>query len=319
MNVLILSSGSRNKIVQYFKKELKGIGRVIVTDCSIYAPALYEADNYYIVPRITDSTYLDSILDICKKEKVSLAFSLIDPEISFLSENKEYFEEIGVHLMLSDKEMIETSFEKYKMYQYLSQKGINTPKTYTSLTTFEQDYDNENISFPVIVKPNKGSASKGIELVESIVDLKNVFSKNYEDLIIQEYMTGKEYGVDVYVDMYTGELVSYFIKEKVLMRAGETDKAISVHNSQIENLVKELVSVSAFKGVIDVDIFEKNGKFYVSEVNPRFGGGYPHAYECGINFPQLIIDNILKKKDLKFSNEYKSGVKMMKYSEVIIL
>lgn len=319
MNVLILSSGSRNKIVQYLKKELKGIGRVIVTDCSTYAPALYEADNYYIVPRITDSTYLDSILDICKKEKVSLAFSLIDPEISFLSENKEYFEEIGVHLMLSDKEMIETSFDKYKMYQHLSQNGINTPKTYNELTTFEQDYDNGNISFPVIVKPNKGSASKGIELVESIVDLKNVFSKNYEDLIIQEYMTGKEYGVDVYINMYTGELVSYFIKEKVLMRAGETDKAISVHNSQIENLVKELVSVSAFKGVIDVDIFEKNGKFYVSEVNPRFGGGYPHAYECGINFPQLIIDNILKKKDLKFSNEYKSGVKMMKYSEVIIL
>ena len=50
INILILSAGTRNKVVQYFKKALNGDGRVIATDCSNLAPAIYDADKYYIVP-----------------------------------------------------------------------------------------------------------------------------------------------------------------------------------------------------------------------------------------------------------------------------
>ena len=69
MNILILSAGTRNKVVQYFVKTLNGKGTVVATDMSNLAPAIYEADKYYIVPRMTDPGYLDVILDICKKEK----------------------------------------------------------------------------------------------------------------------------------------------------------------------------------------------------------------------------------------------------------
>lgn len=57
MNILLLSVGTRNKIVQYFKQELSNEGKVIATDCSELAPALYEADQYYIVPKIVDKYY----------------------------------------------------------------------------------------------------------------------------------------------------------------------------------------------------------------------------------------------------------------------
>ena len=43
MNILILSAGTRNKIIQYFKKELNGEGKVIATDCSNLTPAIYDA------------------------------------------------------------------------------------------------------------------------------------------------------------------------------------------------------------------------------------------------------------------------------------
>ena len=72
MNILILSAGTRNKIVQYFKKELDGKGNVIATDMSDLAPAIYEADKYYIVPSMNAPEYLDVILTICKKEKIIL-------------------------------------------------------------------------------------------------------------------------------------------------------------------------------------------------------------------------------------------------------
>lgn len=91
MNILILSAGTRNKVVQYFVKTLNGKGTVVATDMSNLAPAIYEADKYYIVPRMTDPGYLDVILDICKKEKITGVLSLIDPELSLLAENREKF------------------------------------------------------------------------------------------------------------------------------------------------------------------------------------------------------------------------------------
>ena len=84
-NILILSAGTRNKVVQAFKKELEGKGKVIATDCSNIGPAIYDADKCYIVPRIDAPDYIDCILDICKKEEISGVLSLIDPEVSLLA------------------------------------------------------------------------------------------------------------------------------------------------------------------------------------------------------------------------------------------
>ena len=70
VNILILSAGTRNKIVQYFRKTLSGKGTVVAADMSTLAPAIYEADKYYIVPRMTDPGYLEVILDICRKERI---------------------------------------------------------------------------------------------------------------------------------------------------------------------------------------------------------------------------------------------------------
>src|SRR5699024_8354847 len=111
MNILILSAGTRNKIVQYFKKELIGKGKVIATDMSPLAPAIYEADKYYIVPQMTDDGYLDVILDICVKENIAGVFSLIDPELSFLSQNQEKFNNIGVKIIGSSYELCEMSLD----------------------------------------------------------------------------------------------------------------------------------------------------------------------------------------------------------------
>ena len=88
MNVLILSCGTRNKIVQYFKKAVGNNGIVVATDMQKTAPALYEADKQYIVPRMTTDGYIDIILDICRKEKINGVLSLIDPELSLLALNE---------------------------------------------------------------------------------------------------------------------------------------------------------------------------------------------------------------------------------------
>lgn len=222
MNILILSAGTRNKIVQYFKKAVGNSGRVIATDCSNLAPAVYEADAFYLVPRITAPDYLDRILAICKKEKIDGVFSLIDPELSLLAKEREHFLAVGTTPIVSPYEMVETCFDKYRMYELLNEKNIPTGKCYVDKEAFYKAVEQGEISYPVFVKPVKGSASININKVSSREEIEVLFSC-YDNLMIQEFMNGTEYGADVYVDMLSHKCTSIFVKEKIKMRAGETD------------------------------------------------------------------------------------------------
>jgi carbamoyl-phosphate synthase large subunit len=136
--------------------------------------------------------------------------------------------------------------------------------------------------------------------------------------MIQEFLKGQEIGADCYIDMISGELVSVFTKKKLLMRAGETDKAVSFKDEKLFELIKSFVSECGWNGQIDIDIFDVDGEYYISEVNPRFGGGYPHAYECGCDHMTLIRNNIEGRENKADIGSYDDGVYMMKYNEIMI-
>lgn len=318
MNILITSAGTRNKIIQYFRENLKGLGRVIATDSSELAPALYEADRYYLVPKIDNIEYTDKLLEICKKEKIDAIFSLIDPELSLIAKNKEKFLELGVTPLISDYNVVELAFNKYEMYSYLKNNNFKTAKTYINKEDFYRDLDVRKIAFPVFVKPIKGSASINISKVTTKKEIDLLFSL-YDNLIVQEFLDGQEIGADVYIDPISKKVVSIFTKEKLKMRAGETDKARSFKDEKLFELIKDLVEKIGFEYMIDIDIFRIKGEYYISEINPRFGGGYPHAYESGINFPKLIMNSINGKKNKQEIGNYKEDIYMMKYNEVKII
>ncbi len=317
MNLLILSAGTRNKVVQYFKKELGNEGKVIATDCSNLAPAVYDADRFYLVPRITAPDYLDTILDICRKEDIKGVFSLIDPELSMLAKERERFLAVGATPIVSPYELVETCFDKYRMYRMLCGMQIPTGKCYIEKEEFYQGLQKGEISYPVFVKPVKGSASININKVYSDKEIEVLFSL-YDDLMIQEYMDGTEYGADVYVDMLTGKCTSVFLKEKIKMRAGETDKSVSVKDEKLFALIEKFVEKCGFCGMIDIDLFKVKDTYYISEVNPRFGGGYPHAYECGVNMPEQVIRNLRGESNRDSVGCYRAGICMMKYNEITI-
>lgn len=317
INILILSAGTRNKIVQYFKKTLGENGKVIATDMSTIAPAIYEADKYYIVPRITEPGYIDIILDICKKENISGVLSLIDPELSLLAENEDKFKNIGTTVIGSSYELCERALDKMQMFQWLRSHGYNCAKSYVDKNEFFADVKIGKANYPVFVKPVRGSASIAISKVfdNETVDLLFDHSDN---LMIQEYLDGQEIGADCYIDLLSGELVSVFTKKKIVMRAGETDKSVSFKDEKLFEFIKKFVNESGWRGQIDIDIFEINGEYHISEVNPRFGGGYPHAYECGADHMKLIVNNLNGIVNSDVIGNYKENVYMMKYNEIMI-
>lgn len=321
-NVLILSAGTRNKVIEYFVRGLtdeKGnrTGKVVATDMSSNAPAIYEADKYYIVPRITAPGYVDIILDICRKEQIKGVLSLIDPELSLLAAHKAEFASLGVTVIGSSYALCEMSLDKMQMCRWLTEHGYKTAKSYDNLETFYNDLSQGEISFPVFVKPVRGSASIAISKVYDKETLELLFSHN-EGLMIQQFLDGQEIGADVYIDMISGEVVSVFTKKKLVMRAGETDKAVSFRDEKLFALIKAFALSAGYRGQIDIDIFEVHGAYYISEVNPRFGGGYPHAYECGCDHMKLILQNLLGKANAPTIGGYDEGVYMMKYNEIMI-
>ena len=317
MNILILSAGTRNKIVQYFRKTLAGKGTVIATDMSKLAPAIYEADKYYIVPSMNDSSYLDVILDICKKEKIAGVLSLIDPELSLLAENREKFAAVGTTVIGSSYALCEMSLDKFEMYNWLMAHGYKCAKSYMDKEAFYADVEAGRITYPVFVKPARGSASISISKVYDRETIEQLFVHN-EDLMIQEFLDGQEIGADVYIDMVSHEVVSIFTKKKLKMRAGETDKAVSFKDEALFALIERFVKEAGYNGQIDIDIFDVGGEYYISEVNPRFGGGYPHAYESGADHMKLIVNNLEGRANAPAIGQYADGTCMMKYNEVMV-
>ena len=250
-------------------------------------------------------------------EKIDGVLSLIDPELSLLAAHESDFSMLGVKVIGSPYEQCERSLDKFQMYQWLNSHGYHCAKSYMDKEQFYSDLEEGKISFPVFVKPAKGSASIAISKVydKETVDL--LFAHE-EGLMIQEFLNGQEIGADVYIDMISGEVVSVFTKKKLKMRAGETDKAVSFKDEKLFLLIEQFVKESGFSAQIDIDIFDVDGDYFISEVNPRFGGGYPHAYESGADHMEMIINNLKGITNEKQIGNYRDGSVMMKYVELMV-
>jgi carbamoyl-phosphate synthase large subunit len=318
MNLLILSPGRRVEIVEYFKETFHAAGRKVYTlDMSSYAPALYSGDEFFRIDKDFDhlEKYINDILGICKEKNISVILTLIDPELVLLSDYKELFESNGIKLILCDLTFIKQTFDKFGFY--------NTYKDIIKLVDTVGSYDDAvarlesgEWAFPLFAKLRDGSASIGIKKISNYADFEGI--KEEKKYIYQPFIDGSEYGIDAYFDMITGELVSVFMKKKIAMRAGETDKAISVKSEKVLNEVKKLTNIKGLYGPIDVDVFvSKSGEVFINEINPRFGGGHPHAYGCGVNFMQLILNNLEGKKNDPSFNNYKEGIMMLKYNGLL--
>jgi carbamoyl-phosphate synthase large subunit len=317
MNILLTSIGRRGLIVKYFIRELRknGGGKVYTTDCDKTAPAIHHSDGYFLTPLIYDKNYIPTLIEICKDYQISGILSFIDPELEILAKNREKFNDLGVKILIPDEKYVQICYDKCVTQKFLDDNNIPTPITFLDVEDCISKIGSGKFEFPVMIKPVRGSASIGVQMVDNKEDLL-FYSEKIKDYIIQEYFTGPEYGVDVLVD-FKGTVISLFVKRKIRMRAGETDKAVSVKVPEVMEISTKIGELLGGPGPLDMDIFEKDGKYFVSEINPRFGGGYPFAYELGVNFMELMI-KLLKNQEIKPEiGNYKENVYFAKYDHVV--
>lgn len=328
MNILMTCAGRRNYLVNYFKAALEGSGKVIATDAQFNAPALVDADIAIKVPSIYSEGYIDVLLEICKEHQIKAILSLNDLELPLLASSKEKFKRIGVTVIVSDSEVIAVCFDKWKTTSFLQEAGINTPRTYITLQDALQALDCNELSFPLVIKPRWGSASIGIEFPETLDELKLAFelltlrlkksilaTASSEDItraiIIQEKIDGQEYGMDILNDL-EGNFIAAFPKKKLAMRAGETDKSVSVVDERFTEVARSISSGLKHIGNLDCDVFEREDGLYVLELNPRFGGGYPFTHEAGGNIVKVLLEWMSGSDDIAGYLKFESGMAFSK-------
>lgn len=317
MNILFCSVGRRGELLKDFRKSMGDKGKIVATDLSPYAPALYFADKVYLTPRIDDPVYLDTIVDICKKEEIDAVTTVIDPEIEILAKNRNKFKEIGVEVLAPYEATAKLCFDKFAMYEYLVERGLPTVLTFDGYDSFKRAFDQGRISLPIFVKPRNGSGSVGARKISTLDALKAALETE-PSLIVQEYMDGEDLDADVYVDTISHEAVAIFSKKKISTTIGGANKTISFKDEKLFCLIKKIVQEFKFNGPIDMDFFKKNGEYYLSEINPRFGGAYLHAYGAGVDFVKLIENNLSGKENDSYIGEYDENVVMMMYDSVVI-
>ena len=306
MNILLTAVGRRPYLVQWFQDALQSAGlpgKVIAADLDAHAPARAFADDFLQAPRADSDEYLKWLEDVLESEAISLAVSINDFELSTWSRLPQGTPwDVLVRL---DEQTQNTVEDKVVMNQVLSDAGIPTPKTWVgsqaaqAVTAHDGDF---------ITKGRFGSASRGLRftngkgLAETIQDaVSEVTDRNgmpalqqdsfaADDLVlVQERIDGTEYGVDVISDL-NGKYAGVAAREKIAMRAGETDRAVSVSPEMFESVAKHLSEAVRHQGTMDVDIIvDSEGTPYVIDINPRFGGGYPFSHLAGADVPSAYV------------------------------
>lgn len=320
MNYLMCSVGRRGELMKDFRASMEAGSRLIATDNSPYAPALYLADRQYLVPRIDAPEYMDTLLDICVKEKIDAVTTFIDPEILVLAENRERFAALGVELLAPYAETARLCFDKYEMFKHLRSCGVRTAMTWGTFPEVRDALAAGEVSLPVFVKPRTGSGSVGARKIFDMDTLRAAFRQD-PGLIAQELMTGEgcfDLDADIYVDTVSHKPVAIFSKRKISTTIGGANKTISFKDERLFSFAEEALSHFKFNGPIDADFFYKNGEYYLSEVNPRFGGAYLHAYGAGVDFIKLIERNLRGQANESIVGQYDEGIVMMMFDSVVI-
>lgn len=333
MNILFTSAGRRNYLINYFKEALQGKGKVFAADMQLTAPALADADVAIEVPRFYSPDYIPALLEVIEKHNIKAVISLNDLELPLLSKHKAEMEELGARVIVADERAIKISFDKWETVKFLESIGLKSPKTFIELDKALEAIEAGELKFPQVVKPRWGSGSIGVDFSEDIEELKLAYQlqsirlkrtilaeASKEDIeraiLIQEKIPGFEFGMDVLND-FEGNYVGTFVRQKLAMRSGETDKAISVIDERFEKIGRIIGENLKHIGNLDCDVFEHDGELYVLELNPRFGGGYPFSHEAGMNTAATYIAWLNGEKDVDQFNNYKAGVMFSKCDRLL--
>ena len=312
-NVLITAASRRVPLVRAFRRALDEIGggNVIVTDVNPLSPAVYTADRAYRVPMASDSAYIDEILAICLGERVGLVVPTIDDELMPFALAATRFAAAGIHVAVSTTAATAVCIDKYVTCRTLSSNGV------AAATSFLPGELLESPVFPLFIKPRVGRGSVGAFGVRTAREL--AFFLDYvPNPIVQEYLDGPEFTIDMLCD-FSGNPLSIVPRERLVIRAGVTDRGRTVKDVRLIDLAASCASVLSFTGAVNIQCRVVEGRPVVFEINARFSGGIPLTIEAGADFPRMLVELARGRRLTPSIGRFREKLCMTSYESSIFL
>lgn len=314
VRVLFTSGGRRIELIQAFARAARSLHLAAswhVADVETHYAAACMADRAHRVPRITSPDYVAALLRIARREKIDLLIPLIDSDLVKLSKARERFADIGCGVLISSSEVVATCRDKLRMFHFLTTQGIDTPQTWTA----KEVTNLRGVRFPVFLKPCFGSASKGSFIVHHRKAL-GALVPLVPEAIIQEYVAGVEYTLDVYTG-YDGLPRCVVPRQRIEVRGGEVTKSCTCKHAGIMAVgVQVAQALADCVGLITIQLIRTpNNRIRVIEVNPRFGGGVPLAIRSGADFPKWLLAEWLGRRPRIRPDGFEDGLMMLRYHQ----
>lgn len=316
-NILITSAGRRVSLVRFFQKELKKIypeAKVLTTDAKPeYAAACQVSDASFATRRVTETEYIQELLDLCLAQGVQLVIPTIDTELLVLAQSRALFAKHGITLLVADADCVQVFRDKRLTHRFFQEYGIQHAKEFS-----KTDYQ-----LPLYLKPYDGSRSVDNYLITSEEQLTEYHFSN-EKLMFLEYLDHRahtEFTIDLYYDK-ASVLQCAVPRQRIEVRDGEVNKAITKAPFFLEELTQKLSNIPGFRGCITLQVFvnTQTQSIYGIEINPRFGGGYPLSYLAGANFPLWIIQEYMTTNGtLSFCNDWEKNLMMLRYDDEVLV
>jgi carbamoyl-phosphate synthase large subunit len=314
LNVLMTAGSRRVPLVQAFRHGLHALGvqgRVIVTDINPLSPAVHVADRAYRVPLSTDPTYVAELLSICEAERVRLVVPTIDDELPLLAAARERFRDIGTLVACSPASTATLCNDKLETCEQLLAAGVPAAKTYLPATL------PENAALPLFIKPRVGRGAVGAFQIRTREEL-SFFLGYVANPIVQEYLEGPEYTIDVLCD-FNGRPLSIVPRERVVIRAGVIDRGRTVNDPQLLDLARATCEALPFAGPVNIQCRMHRGQPVIFEINPRFSGGIPLTIQAGADFPQMLLKLTLGRAVVPALGQFRDGLWMTSFESSFFL
>jgi carbamoyl-phosphate synthase large subunit len=313
LNILITAASRRVALIQAFVDGLKNLGlrgSVVTTDMNTMSPGLYFSHRHYLVPLTTDPQYIPIIRSICFKERIHLLVPTIDDELPIFGHHAEAFLAAGVRVAVSGARTGEICNDKYLTAGFLSGKGIAIARTW-----LPDELRFENLQYPLFLKPRRGRGSVGAHSIADQDELE-FYLRHVEDPIVQEYLDGREFTIDVLAD-FSGRIISVVPRERLVVRSGVTDQGRTRNDPVLITTGVQVAEALGIRGPSNIQVKYLQGRATVFEVNPRFSGGIPLTIAAGANFPEWLMEMRCGRRVRPCLGKFSDGMMMACYESAI--
>jgi len=299
--VLFTCAGQRVDILDAFR----GAGATTVAaDVNPLAPALYHADRHALVPRIEEEGYVPALRALVDEHDVSLVVPLTDLDQVTLAQARD---EVGALVLLPDAEIVERLADKYLAHVLFEELGIASPPTW--LPNGVPD----DASFPLLVKARRGFGSRHIYRAEDRAQLGFFLGYTPVDSIVQACLPGEEFSIDVFSDL-DGRCLNAIPRTMIESKGGESIKGMTIRDERLIELGRDVAEQLRLVGPANIQCFrEDDGSHLVTDINPRFGGGFPLPLAAGGRYPELALALARGERPEPRLGDFREGIVMTRF------